>query len=212
MCRKSLFLAALLLCIPWRASADAVSYVVTVDTSSISGDVGSLDFQFNPGPFTTQAANLQILGFTSDGTLDPLAVGPQLTGDAAGALPGTLAFDNGGGFNDYFEDFTFGSNISFTVSLFGPALTAPDGTSTSGSTFAFSMFSDPGGTMPVLSSDPSGAAFTTGVNLDGSTSASNLSGTDLSYSVVPTPEPGNLVLLATSLAGLVWMGRCKTGR
>ena len=138
------FLAAFL-CFASIASAAPITYDVTVDTSSISGTAGSLDFQFNPGPLVTQAASLQILNFTSNGSL---AGSPVLTGDVVGALPATVTFDNGPAFNDYFEGFTYGSTLSFQVSLFGPALSSPDGTSTSGSTFAFSMFSDAAGTTP----------------------------------------------------------------
>jgi len=126
---------------------------------------------FNPGPLVTQSASLQILNFTSDGTL---AGSPTLTGDVAGALPATLTFDNGTGLNDYFEGFTYGSTLSFQVSLYGPALSSPDGTSTSGSTFAFSMFSDAAGTIPALTTDTiDGFAFTVDVNLDGTTTVTN---------------------------------------
>ena len=90
-----------------------------------------------------------------------------------------LTFDNGTGFNDYFEGFTFGSTLSFQVSLYGPAFSSPDGTSTSGSTFAFSMFSDPAGTMPALTTDTTdGFAFTVDVNLDGTTTVTNFVGAD----------------------------------
>jgi hypothetical protein len=37
---------------------------LTVNTSSINGTTGSIDFQFNPGPSTTQAATVQISNFT----------------------------------------------------------------------------------------------------------------------------------------------------
>lgn len=123
---------------------------MTVNTSSIIGTAGSVDFNFNPGPLVTQAASLQILSFSSDGSLTGI---PTLTGDVSGVLPATVTFDNGTGFNDYFQGFTFGSTLSFSVSLYGSALSSPDGVSTSGSTFAFSMFSDPAGTMPVLTRD-----------------------------------------------------------
>lgn len=178
------------------AMADAITYDVTVDTSSISGTAGSLDFNFNPGPLVSQAASLQILGFASNGTL---AGSPVLTGDVSGALPSTLTFDNGTGFNDYFEGFAFGSTLSFNLSLFGPALSAPDMTSTSGSTFAFSMFSDAAGTVPTLTSDTAdGFAFTVDVNLDGTTTVTNFS---TESGVVPAssgavPEPNTLTLVA----------------
>jgi hypothetical protein len=132
------------------AWADPITYDVSVNTSTISGTSGSLDFQFNPGSLVSQAASLQILNFASDGTL---AGTPTLTGDVSGTLPGTLTFDNGSFFNDYFDGFTFGTTITFEVSLSGPALSSPDGTSTSGSSFAFSMFSDPAGSIPALTND-----------------------------------------------------------
>src|SRR5271166_3229645 len=168
----SLFLASFL-CFASMASAAPITYDVTVDSSSISGTAGSFDFNFNPGPLVTQSASLQILSFASDGTL---AGSPTLTGDVAGTLPATSTFDNGTAFNDYFEGFTFGSTLSFQVSLFGPALSSPDGTSTSGSTFALSMFSDAAGTIPALTSDTTnGFAFTIDLNLDGTTTVTNSS-------------------------------------
>jgi hypothetical protein len=185
------------------AAAAPITYDVTVNTAAISGTAGSLDFDFNPGPLVTQAASLQILDFTSDGTP---AGGPVLTGDITGALPGTLTFDNGTAFNDYFEGFTYGSALSFQVDLFGPALSSPDGTSTSGSTFAFSMFSDAAGTMPALTTNTSeGFAFTIDVNLDGTTTVTNFSA---QTTVVPAtapaiPEPSTLSLMAVGVG--LWL-------
>ena len=104
-------------------------------------------------------------------------------------MPATLTFDNGTGFNDYFTNFTFGSTISFRVSLYGPALSSPDGVSTSGSAFAFSMFSDAGGTKPVQTNDTTeGFAFTVNVNLDGTTTITNSSAqTIVAQGVTATP-------------------------
>lgn len=189
------FLIALVLCSASTASAAPITYNVTVDSSSISGTAGSLDFNFNPGPFATQSAYLQILDFTSDGAL---AGSPMLTGDVHGALPGTVTFDNGTSFNDYFEGFTYGSTLSFQVSLYGPALSSPDGSSTSGSTFAFSMFSNVAGTMSVLTTNPSGFAFTIDVNLDGTTTVTNFSPQTTVSVPAPSIGHGLPVLLTVS--------------
>jgi hypothetical protein len=151
MLRRSLFFVTLFFFAALLASAGPVTYAVTVNTSSISGTAGSLDFNFNPGPLVTQSASLQILNFTSNGTLAGAC--PCVTGNVVGQLPATLTFDNSTGFNDYFDAFTFGTMISFNVNLYGPALSAPDGISTSGSTFAFSMFSNAAGTIPALTTD-----------------------------------------------------------
>jgi hypothetical protein len=188
----------LLFCFVSVASADVV-YRFSVDTSSISGTSGSLDLQFNPGPLVSQAASLQILNFASNGTL---AGGPSLIGDITGGpLPATLTFDNGTGFNDYFEGFTFGSNLLFDVRLYGPAVNSPDGTSTSGTTFAFSMFSDAAGTIPALTTDlTNGFASMVDVNLDGTTTVTNFSLQTTISPVSAVPEPSSLGLLAACLA------------
>lgn len=184
--------SVLSLCFVGLASANAVLYDVSINTSSIAGTAGSFDFNFNPGPLVTQAASLQILGFSSNGSVSG---SPEVTGDVSGALPTTLTFDNGTGFNDYFQGFTFGSTISFAVSLYGPALSSPDAVSTSGSTFLFSMFQDAAGTIPVLTSDMvDGDAFTINVNLDGTTTVANVSSqtTLVQGNDDPTPEPSPL--------------------
>ena len=211
--RKLLF-AALLLCLTVSASAATVTYDVTINTSSVAGTAGSLDFNFSPGPYQTQASSLQILGFSSDGFL---ASSPELTGDVSGALPSTVTFDNGTGYNDYFEGFTYGSTLSFDVSLYGSALSSPNGVSTSGSTFAFSMYSDAAGTIPVLTSDTTdGFAFTVNVNLDGSTTATNYSDqTNVESPSSAVPEPNNLLLVATGLTILgvmSWQWRPLMGK
>jgi hypothetical protein len=41
------------------ASAGPITYDVTINTSSISGTDGSLDFNFNPGLLVTQSASLR---------------------------------------------------------------------------------------------------------------------------------------------------------
>jgi len=200
MLRTSSLCIAFLLSAATLAVADPITYNITVDSSSIAGTTGSLDFQFNPGPLMTQAASLQILDFSSNGSL---AGSPSLTGDVSGALPATLTFDNGTQYNDYFEDFTYGTTLSFEVSLYGPALSSPDGESTSGSVFAFSMFSDPAGTIPALTTDTAdGFAATVDVNLDGTTTVTDPSTQTTVDSSTVVPEPSSLLLLATGLSGL----------
>jgi hypothetical protein len=195
------FPVALSLCVVWTLSAAPITYDISVDTSSVSGTDGSLDLQLNPGPLVTQLASLQILNFSSNGSL---AGSPSVSGDVTGVLPATLTFDNLTGFNDYFEGFTFGSTLSFQISLFGPALSSPNGTSTSGSAFAFSMFADTAGTLPILTSDPDGSAVILAVNLDGTTTPTNFSN---QTSIVPqtsaVPEPTGLALAAIPLMFLI---------
>jgi len=201
------FLLAFVSCLSLAGTAagdEIFSFVV--DTSSIAGTAGSLDFNFNAGPLTSQSALADILNFSSDGSL---AGSPILTGDVLGALPSTVTFDNGGAFNDYFDGFTFGSTLAFEVRLYGPAVNSPDGVSTSGSSFAFSMFSDAGGTMPVLTTDTTdGFAITLDVNLDGSVTPTLFSS---QTTLVPAavPEPASMLLLASALVAIAGAVRHK---
>jgi hypothetical protein len=198
MNKSKLLLVAFFLSFALLASASPVTYDITINTSSIAGTVGSVDFNFNPLLLTTQAASLQILYFSTDGTL---AGTPALTGDVSGALPSAVTFDNGTGYNDYFEGFTFGSTLTFDVSLYGPALSAPNGVSTLDSTFAFSIFSDAAGTIPALTTDTSdGFAFIVNVNPDGSTTVTDYSDqTTVEPQSSIVPEPGSLWLVAIGL-------------
>ena len=203
---RALAFVPLLLCVAGKGFAAPITYDVTVDTSSIAGTAGSLDFNFNPGPLLTQDASIQILGFA--GGLTGL---PSQTGDVSGALPSTLTFDNRTALNDSFQGVTYGSTLSFAVRLFGAALTSPNG-ATSGSTFAFSMFSDPSGTTPILTSDTTdGFAFLVNVNLDGTTTVSNFSTATTVTPVSTVPLPASALLFGSGLAGLFGTRRRKHG-
>jgi hypothetical protein len=200
-----------LFCLTLTALADPVLEAVSVDTSSLNDTSGSLDFNFNPGTFVTQPASLQIINFSSDGAT---AGSPVVTGDVSGTLPGTLTFDNGTALNDYFEGFTFGNVLKFDVSLYGPALSSPNGTSTSGSSFAFSMFSDPAGATPALTSDEiDGIALVVSVNLDGSTNLTNFSSeTNVEAVVSPVPEPAGSTMVLLLLLGMTSSVRLTVAR
>jgi hypothetical protein len=192
MFHRSLLLISASFFIGWPALCNTID-LITVNTSSVLGDAGSLDFQFDPGPLLSEPATLQILSFASNGTLSPPAFP---TGDVTGTLPGTLSFDNLTAFNDYFEDFRYGSTLSFEVSISSAA------GGTSGSAFGFSMFSDAAGTIPALTTDTTnGFAAIIGVNTDGSTTVTDFS---MQTAVTPAtgsaPEPGGMALLGTAAA------------
>ena len=194
----------MLICAAGAITATPVSYSVAIDTSSISGTQGSVDLNFNPGPLGAQLALAQVTNFTTDGTFEDDC--PCATGNVSGTLPGTLVLNNGSGFNDYFDGFAFGSTLFYNVTLLGPALSSPDGISKSGSTFAFSLFSDAAGTMPTLTSDSTdGLAFVIDVDTTGTTTISNFSKQTLitTGSVAPEPSTAGFLVSASVMTGML---------
>lgn len=181
--------------------AAPITYSVLVNTTSISGVSGNVDFQFNPGSGITDPAFVTISSFASNGIL---AGAPDRVGDVTGTLPDVI-IRNTSGLNDYADGITFGSFLSFLVRFDGTALTSPSPGATSGSTFAFTLFnSDFGSTL--LSTDAVNGALVQGdVNTHGAVAITNF-GTDRTTTVTPVqvvtpvPEPGTLLLVGAGLA------------
>ena len=202
--RTPVFLAFLLLgvLVPGSVRAGFITYHVNVDTSSLSGQAGNLDFQFNPGDATAESATATVTNFQSVGGI--LASSNTLSGDASGLLPGTLTLVNDTPFNDVFQGFTFGSSLGYDLTLTGMALDNPGGTF--GSSFAFSLF-DAAGVTPLLTTDPNGSVLTVNVNTNGTTSVETFpqspTNSAPAASAIPaasaTPEPSSMVLLLSAL-------------
>src|SRR5579884_353448 len=95
---------------PAGPAAAGLIYQVDVNTSSLAGSGGYLDFQLNPGDNTAQPLTALVEQFAqTGGSLAPTSTN---TGDAAGTLPAALTLDNGTAFNDVFQQTTFGSHVT----------------------------------------------------------------------------------------------------
>lgn len=180
--------------------AASITYLVTANTTGISGQSGYLDLQLEPGPSATNLATATVTHFSGTGTLSGSGT---LNGDVTGQLPGTLSFDNQTVFNDYFQGMTFGSTESFDVTLNGPA---PSGGAQSAFNIAF-YASDQ--STSLLTVSPDGEAGQITINPDGSTTPSTYAATvngasALTITLVEplstVPEPSGQAFLALGAA------------
>jgi hypothetical protein len=179
------------------AWADSAEYTFTLNTSSIAGTTGSLDFALDPGAGSDQSLTALVSGFLTDGAYGGVQT---LTGDATGGpvITGNpLTLNATFADNDDLETFTYGDTLSFKVDLSGPALSAPDGLATSPYEFILSTYSDAAGTIPVLTTDPGGASGSITISPEAVIDAGAISA---ELSVVATPEPSMLWLLCGALA------------
>jgi hypothetical protein len=212
VCAASVALLLLGVLGPGSAHADLI-YSVSVDTSSLASQSGFLDFQFNPSDSSALAATASVTLFQSVGGI--LSQPATLTGDAAGSLPGALTLINSTAFNDAFQGFSFGTSFSFTLTLSGPAVDSPGGTS--GSAFALSVYAADAMT-PLLTTDPNGSVATIDLNANGTASVFTFaqSPTDSTPAATVTaagavPEPSTLVLalVGVACAGLINLCRIR---
>lgn len=127
---------------PACALADSVGYHFTLDTSSIQGTSGYLDMQFwawaavsgGGGTAYNTTASAVVSDFNTNGLLgseDPYTAtfygSPEAFGDISGTLPGGVTFSvlGDGATNDYSQQLTFGTNLSFDLTLSGQGVTTP---------------------------------------------------------------------------------------
>lgn len=193
------------------AAQAAVIYQVNVDTSSLNGSSGNINFQFNPGG-SSQSAFVTITGFSSIG--GALSGVPAVAGGVSGALPGAVTINNSTAFNDYFHAFTFGTSLQFILTLDGPAIQSPNGTSTSGSTFGLAFF-DTAGVTPLITTDPFGFAGIVEVALDGTTSTTGFpasAGNPSAVTFSEVPEPSTLISFSTALIAIGVVARRRAAK
>src|SRR6266851_10432954 len=112
----SKFITLLLL----AASMQAASvFSVSINTSSLpAATPGYLDFLFDGGGTPFDPATAAISAFATNGTLNAASVSRT---NSTGTLPAAVSLSNSDA--EYFEGITFGTNINFTLTFSGTAIT-----------------------------------------------------------------------------------------
>lgn len=182
-------------------SAAPVSYLVTVDSSSIApATAGFIEFQFNQAnAMTSLAAMAYVDNFTSVGFTFDNGANAAMGGVTGSLQAPPLVFDNTGGGSNLFDQAVteFGTVFSFILTLDGPALNsvADDGSEF----FVYLLASD----YSVLIGPTNGAGIASvAINGDSSLTEYALGGFS---TITAVPEPATL--WTVGLGGLVLLVR-----
>ena len=183
------------------AFGDVLTYNITLDTSSVSGTTGYIDFGLDPGSLGALGVTAVISGF-SGGTLSTNTTttgtttgtnlyyidGDVFTSPASAPIllsgANTLTLVNEDSNNEITQALKFGTSSSFGLTLFGPGVSVSgDAGGTSGTTFVLDFLND-AQTAYLLSSDPTGSTASLWA-----TSVINIANTGVVTSV-DNPGPG----------------------
>lgn len=156
------------LLLAFRAEAGSIQFGVSIDTSSIAGQAGQLDLQFNPGAAGAADALLTVSNFSTDAALG----GAINDGGASGFLPGAVDIANSGVINATLQDIVYNTSISFDIELTGVAVDTPLNNGIASDFFVFLWDDDPFFPAPLLSDALFGEVLGISLLDDGSTAVS----------------------------------------
>jgi hypothetical protein len=194
-----LILASLLPFLACSTAQAGVQYRVNIDTQSLAGSAGYLDFGL-VGLADSPSATVSIHSLNGGAALGA----PLLDGEAA-VQPGGWTLGNGGAFNAILQGWRFGSALFFELDFSGDWLTAMSG---SGTSFALKLWDEQFNN--VLTLDPAGDLLRIELNAGGQVDVVPLSADGQGIQVQSIshhiPEPGALSLLVLAL-GLLSLNR-----
>jgi hypothetical protein len=194
------------------ARAGAISYSITVGTSSVNGQYGYIDLQLNQGPLLASGWVAATIANFAGATLNPSDPANSVVPPTQffGTLPGTMVI-LGDTSTDYFTGLTFGDKVSLDVTLWGSGVDlAGLAGSSSGTIFQLAFYAADQSTA-LFSTDSSGISMEVDIDVTGiPTPWSFVSdgSIDTLGSTTAAPEPSTCALFAIAgLAGLVRIGR-----
>jgi hypothetical protein len=188
--------AALLLLLSSSPALAALTYHLTLDSSSLAGQQGFLDVQLIPGESPGAPSAIATL---SDFMISGGALGAPVSidGDVTGNLPGEVTLGNGTALNAILQPLSpVGNSISLQISFAGDFLTTPSSIGTS-----FSLALLDAQLNPLLSGDANGRLVVFDL-ADGAAPYNDFS-ERLEVAAVPEAEAWVVLLVGICAAGAV---------
>ncbi|HVX15776.1 MAG TPA: NF038129 family PEP-CTERM protein [Pirellulales bacterium] len=186
----------------------SIEYAVSVDTSALAGQSGQLALQFNPGGLPgAQDATATVSRFTL--TAGSLTGTPTLVGGTSGSLSATAVLENSGVLNELTQGVTFGTGLTFDLTLSGPAVSESGG-DLFGSAFGLELISSDG-QATLLTADPSGATLIANLNGDGTSEAYGLLANNATQPIAQPQDVFDAPLTATATTVNGTVGVAFTG-
>jgi hypothetical protein len=189
---------------PANVRALTLPYQVTVNVTPLSGTPAQIAFDFIDGDAVEPSNTVTISAFSTDGILGEVIT----TGGSSENLPGKVTLTDTVFFNEYLQNITLGTTISFLLDSTTngpPSGQTPDA-------FSFLILNQATGLPLFATTDTLGADTLFMLDIDGSAQGalsvySALEG-EATWAVTPVPEPGTLLLLGSGLASLlIWRRR-----
>jgi hypothetical protein len=180
-------------------SANAIPiFTITVNTTSIAGTAGHLDFNFGAGANSPDVTAL-ISMWTSDGTLSG---SPSTFGSTSGVLPANVTEKIiGGAPSDYFHDFTFGNTLTFNLKLTYDS--AIPGSFTTDDTWGLALYAPDGVTSLLANGTQGDFIFSVDMHPNGTYTLHDAS-TNGQLMVSAVPEPSTWTLFGVALLAIVF--------
>ncbi len=215
----ALALAGLGLASPARAGS--VCYLVTADTTGLSGALGFLDVQLSASTvLASPTVTATITDVSTDGTLGSVAFNNAATGSFSNT---PLSIDNVANANTFpselQQNFTYGTTLSFEVTLSGSEINPTSNQPFTGTIFTFTMQDANGnglsqgpltGEAVALYVNPTPPLSNVMLNTYGPASGGYPTVTAVPCSVVP--EPSSAVLLGLGAGAVLAFGRSRRPR
>jgi hypothetical protein len=186
-------------------NALALSYDVNLNTSSLSGTSAQLAFDFIDGGPPSNTTTIS--AFSTNGTLGSSST----TGGVSGTLPGNVTLTDSSFFNEYLQNITLATNLSFHLD----ATNTPPGLGSIPDSFSFFLLAQNTSLPLFTTSDPTGSDALFALDLNGTTQGTlavfSVPNHEVTFSVTSpvtaVPEPSTWLLLGSGVLVLAFVKR-----